>query len=68
VVWARVHKIDRIRPQPDGRVIILIEDERNAAGMALHPSLSTLVAIARILNARRVLAGKFGGKGEALVA
>jgi hypothetical protein len=64
VVWARVHKIDRIRPQADGRVIILIEDERNAAGMSLNPPLSTLVAVARILNARRVLAGKFNNKGE----
>ena len=64
MVWARVHKIDRIRPQPDGRAIILVEDERNAAGMSLHPSLSTLVAVARILNARRIVASKFGGKGE----
>ena len=39
-MWARVHKVDRIRPQPDGRTIILVEDERNAAGMSLHPALS----------------------------
>ena len=27
-MWSRVHKIDRIRPQPNGGAIILIEDER----------------------------------------
>jgi hypothetical protein len=64
VVWARVHKIDRIRPQPDGRVIILVEDERNAAAMARIPSLSTLIAIARILDARRVLELRYRGSGE----
>ena len=63
-VWARVHKIDRIRPQPGGGAIVLVEDERNVAAMTRLPSLSTLVAIARVLNARRVLETKYGGKGE----
>jgi hypothetical protein len=63
-VWARVHKIDRVRPQPDGGAIILIEDERNAGAIMRLPSLSTLIAIARVLNARRVLETRYGGKGE----
>jgi hypothetical protein len=63
-VWARVDKIDRIRPQPGGGAIVLVEDERNAAAMARIPSLSTLIAIARILDARRVLELKYRGAGE----
>jgi hypothetical protein len=63
-VWARVHKIDRIRPQPGGGAIILVEDERSVAAMSRVSSLSVLVAIARVLNARRVLDTRYGGKGE----
>jgi hypothetical protein len=63
-VWARVDKIDRIRPQPGGGAVVLVEDERNAAAMGRIPSLSTLVAIARILDARRVLELKYRGNGE----
>ena len=63
-MWARVHKIDRIRPQPDGSAHVFIEDERNAALMARVPGLSTVIAIARVLNARRVLETKYNGKGE----
>jgi len=63
-VWARVHKIDRVRPQPDGSAHIVIEDERNTAAMSRIPGLSTVVAVARVLNARRVLEAKFHGKGE----
>jgi len=63
-VWARVHKVDRVRPQPGGSAIILIEDERNIAAMSLVPSLSTVIAIARVLNASRALELKYAGKGE----
>jgi hypothetical protein len=63
-MWARVHKIDRIRPQPGGGAIVLVEDERPAAAMARVPALSTIIAIARVLNAHRVLEVKYGGKGE----
>jgi hypothetical protein len=63
-VWARVHKIDRIRPQPNGGAIVLVEDERSAANMARVPGLSTTIAIARVLNARFVLDAKYGGVGE----
>ncbi len=63
-MWARVHKLDRVRPQPGGGAIILIEDERNAAQMQRIPSLSTLIATARVLAARRALDTKFDGKGE----
>ena len=63
-MWARVDKIDRIRPQPGGSAIVLVEDERNAAAMARVPSLSTLIAIARILDARRVLDLRYRGNGE----
>jgi len=63
-VWARVHKIDRVRPLPNGGAVILIEDERNVAGMSRSPGLSTVVAIARVLNARRLLDVKFKNKGE----
>jgi hypothetical protein len=63
-MWARVHKIDRIRPRPDGSAQVLVEDDRNPAQMARVPGLSIVIAIARVLNARRVLATKYGGKGE----
>ena len=63
-MWARVDKIDRIRPQPAGGAIVLIEDERNAAAMGRIPSLSTLIATARILAARRVLDLRYHGTGE----
>jgi hypothetical protein len=63
-VWARVHKVDRIKPQVGGSAIVLVEDERSAAQMQRLPSLTTLVAIARILNAKKALDVKFGGKGQ----
>lgn len=63
-MWARVHKIDRIRPQPGGGAIILVEDERSAPAMHRVPSLSIIIAIARVLNARHVIDSKYGGKGE----
>jgi hypothetical protein len=63
-MWARVHKLDRVRPQAGGGAIVLIEDERNAAQMQRVPSLSTLIAIARVLAARRALEAKYGSKGE----
>jgi hypothetical protein len=62
--WARVHKIDRVKPQQGGGAIVIVEDDRNAGAMARVPSLSTLIAIARILNARRVLETKYNGTGE----
>lgn len=63
-MWARVHKVDRVKPLPNGGAIVLVEDERTQAQMQRVPSLSTLVAIARVLSAHRVLDAKFGGKGE----
>lgn len=64
MVWARVDKIDRIRPQPGGSAIVLVEDERNAAAMGRVPSLSALIAVARVLDARRVLELRYRGHGE----
>ena len=63
-MWARVHKVDRIRPQPTGGAIILIEDERSRGQLERFQPLFTLIAIARVLDARQVLQAKFGGKGE----
>jgi len=63
-MWARVHKIDRIWPRPEGGAIVLVEDERSAAAMSRAPALSTIIAVARVLNARRVLETRYGGKGE----
>lgn len=62
-MWARVHKVDRIRPTERGAIIIVVDD-RAAAQMQRVPSLSTLVAIARVLSARRALELKYGGNGE----
>ncbi|GEM_PF-1605098 len=63
-MWARVHKVDRIRPQPNGGAIILIEDERSALQMQRLPPLSLLIAVARVLDAKQVLEARYGGKGE----
>ena len=46
-MWAKVHKIDRIRPQPGGGAIVLVEDERTVGQMSRVPSLSTIIAVAR---------------------
>jgi len=59
-----VHKLDRVRPQAGGGAIILVEDERTTNQMQRVPSLSTLIATARVLAARRALDAKFDGKGE----
>ncbi|MGE0402944.1 MAG: hypothetical protein AB7T06_39930 [Kofleriaceae bacterium] len=63
-MWARVHKLDRVRPLPNGGAIVLIQDGRSVPQMQRVPSLSTVIAVARILGARRALDAKFGGKGE----
>jgi hypothetical protein len=64
LVWASLHKIDRIRPQRDGGAIVIVEDERSVAAMSRLAAMSTLIAVARVLNARRVLASRYAGKGE----
>jgi hypothetical protein len=56
--------VDRVRPLPAGGAVVFIDDERSTQLVARVPSLSTLVAIARVLNAKRVLELKFGGRGE----
>jgi len=63
-VWAKVHKIDRIRPQPGGGAIVLVEDERTAGQMSRVPSLSIIIAVARVLDAQRVIETRYAGKGE----
>lgn len=63
-MWANVHKIDRVRPQPNGSAIVLVEDERSTQAIERQKHLSVLVAIARILNAQRLIDLKYGGKGE----
>jgi hypothetical protein len=63
-MWASIHKVDKVRPQANGKAIVIVEDERNVATMSMVPSLSALIAVARVLNARRVLDLKYEGKGE----
>ncbi len=63
-MWARVHKLDKAKPLPGGGAIVLVLDERNLGQIERIPSLSTLVAVARILAAKRALEVKFEGKGE----
>ncbi len=63
-MWARLHKVDRIKPQPNGGAIILVEDERNIGAISVVPSISILMAVSKVLNAKRALELKFEGKGE----
>ncbi len=63
-MWARVHRIDRARPLANGGAVILIEDERATAQIVRTAAMSTLIAVARVLDARQLLDLKFGGKGE----
>ena len=63
-MWARVHKIDRIRPLPEGGAIVLIEDERTRSQMERVPGLTTTIATARVIGARRLLAARYAGRGE----
>jgi len=53
-----------VKPQPNGSAIVLIEDERTLGAMSVVPGLSIVMAVARVLNARRALDLKFEGKGE----
>ena len=62
-MWARVHKLDSVRAVA-GNVIVVLEDGRSVSQMQRIPSLSTLIAVARVLAARRALDAKFAGKGE----
>ncbi len=63
-MWVRLHKLDRVKPLPTGGAIVVVEDDRSAQQMQRVPSLSTLVAIARVLSGRRALEAKYDGKGE----
>ena len=63
-MWARLHKLDRVKPLAAGGAIVTIDDDRPTTLMQRNPSLSTLVAVARILSAHRALEAKFDGKGE----
>lgn len=63
-MWARVHKIDRIKPAAGGGATVYIEDERSPTAMGRVPAVSTLIAVARVVNARQVLDAKYGGRGE----
>ncbi len=63
-MWARLHKLDRVANKQGGGAIIFIEDERTGTQQQRVPSLSTLIAIARVLSAHRALDAKFEGKGE----
>jgi hypothetical protein len=63
-MWARVHKLDKVRPLPNGGAIILILDGRTIPQMSRVQSLTALIATARVLAARRALEAKFSGKGE----
>jgi len=53
-----------VKPQSNGGAIVLVEDERSIGQMSVVPSLSTVMAIGRVLNAHRVIEVKYGGKGE----
>jgi hypothetical protein len=63
-MWARVHKLDRVKPLANGGAIIVIEDERSGPQMQRLVPMSTLIAIARVLGAKRALEAKYDGKGE----
>ena len=63
-MWARIHKVDRVKPQPNGSAIVIVEDERNAAQMATVQGLSITIAVALVLNAKRAIDLKFNCKGE----
>jgi hypothetical protein len=63
-MWARLHKIDRIKPMANGGATVFIEDERTPPQIQRMQSVSTLIAVARVLNAKQALDAKYGGKGE----
>jgi hypothetical protein len=63
-MWARVHKLDRVKPLANGGAIIVIEDERSAAQLQRMLPMSMLIAMARVLAAKRALETKYDGKGE----
>jgi hypothetical protein len=63
-MWARVHKLDRVKPLANGGAIIVIEDERSAPQLLRVLPMSMLIAMARVLGAKRALEAKYDGKGE----
>jgi hypothetical protein len=64
MLWARVHKIDRIRPLATGGATVFIEDERTPSQIQRHAPLSIVIAVARVLDAKQVLGSKYAGVGE----
>jgi hypothetical protein len=63
-MWARVHKLDRVKPLANGGAIIVIEDERSLQQLQRVLPMSMLIAMARVLGAKRALEAKYDGKGE----
>src|SRR5690349_17354838 len=51
------------RPRPDGRATVVVADDRSIDAIAETRHLSTVLAIARVARARRVIDDRHGGHG-----
>ncbi len=63
MTWADLDKLAAAKPRPDGSPTLVVRDDRTLDQIVEARPLSIIVAISRVLRARRVLADKHGGRG-----
>jgi hypothetical protein len=62
--WADLDRLAIAKPRPDGRVTLVVRDDRTPDQIAETPSsLSVLIAACRVLRGQRVIAERHGGRG-----
>ena len=66
--WADLDRLAAARPGADGAARLVVRDDRPARDVIEAVPVSTVIAIARVLRARRVLAERHGGKGTVIYA
>ncbi len=64
MTWADLDKLSIAKPRSDGATTIVVQDERSLRHMVLTEPLSIIVAIARVVRGRRLLAERFGSRGK----
>src|SRR5687768_2343563 len=61
--WADLEKLQGAK-RPDGTMMVVIRDDRDAAAIRETRSLSILFAISRVAYGKSVVAEKYGGNGK----
>jgi hypothetical protein len=66
--WADLDRLAAARPGADGAARLVVRDDRPARDVIEMVPVSTVIAIARVIRARRVLAERHGGNGTVIYA